>query len=180
MSLCPRFRRDLGRLREIKGWGPVRAFLDAVLLDSAFQALMWYRIGSACRRGRIPLLPAVCRRVGVAFSGADILPTARIGAGCYLVHGVGLVIGGGSVVGEDCTILHGVTLGEGSFDDTACPTVGDRVTIGVGAKVLGGVTVGDGAFIGAGAVVLDDVPAGHVAVGMPATSRPIAPAADPG
>ena len=170
--MFPRFRRDLRRIRDIKGWRSLRTLLDAVLLDSAFQALMWYRIGSACRRGGIPLIPAICRRLGVFASAVDILPSAQIGAGCYLVHGVGLVIGGESVVGEDCTILHGVTLGEGRFDTVGCTQVGNRVTIGVGAKLLGGITIGDDATIGAGAVVLEDVPAGHTAIGMPATSKP--------
>jgi serine O-acetyltransferase len=98
----------------------------------------------------------------------DILPRATIGGGCIVAHGVGLVIGGGTVIGEDCTLLHGVTLGEVRFDELDCPRIGNRVTIGAGAKVLGGITVGDDAVVGAGAVVLSDVPPGAVVAGVPA------------
>ncbi|MGH9360344.1 MAG: serine O-acetyltransferase, partial [Thermoanaerobaculia bacterium] len=81
---------------------------------------------------------------------------------------VGLVVGGQTVIGEDCTLLHGVTLGEARFDELDCPRIGDRVTIGAGAKVLGGISVGDDAMIGANTVVLRDVPAGAVVAGIPA------------
>ncbi len=116
----------------------------------------------------VPLFPAIFRRWGVAACAVDILPAAEIGGGCVIAHGVGSVIGGTSVLGEDCTILQGVTLGEARFSEVACPTVGDRVVLGAGAKLLGGVTVGDDAMIAAGAVVVEDVPAGCIAAGVPA------------
>jgi len=166
--MWPRLTRDFNRIREIKGWGVSRTLIDALLLDNGFQALIAYRLGSTFRRWGIPFLPAVSRRLSIAFCGIDILPQAEIGGGCYIPHGVGLVIGGASVIGEDCTLLQGVTLGEARFDSDACPQVGNRVTIGAGAKLLGGITVGDEAFIGAGAVVLADVPARHLAIGVPA------------
>jgi len=78
------------------------------------------------------------------------------------------VIGGRTVIGEDCTLLHGVTLGEARFDELDCPRVGDRVTIGAGAIVLGGIMIGDDVVIGAGSVVLSDVPAGCAVAGVPA------------
>lgn len=170
--MWPRLSRDFGRLREIKGWGTLRTLIDAILFDNGFQALIAYRTGSALRRWGIPVVPPLCRRLSIGFCGIDILPQAEIGGGCYIPHGVGLVVGGATVIGEDCTLLQGVTLGEADFDSDACPRVGDRVTIGAGAKVLGGITVGDGATIGAGAVVLTDVPAGHIAIGVPARTRP--------
>ena len=169
--MWPRLRRDFRRLRTIKGWGLLRTLLDALFLDNGFQALIAYRTGATLRRWGVPLVPAVCRRVAIAFCGIDILPQAEIGGGCYIPHGVGLVVGGATVIGEDCTLLQGVTLGEARFTETACPRVGDRVTLGAGAKILGGITVGDDAFIGAGAVVLQDVPANRIAVGIPAQTR---------
>ena len=172
--MWPRLSRDFRRLQEIKGWGTVRTLVDAWFLDNGFQALIAYRMGSTLRRWGIPLLPAVCRRLSVAFCGVDILPHAEIGGGCYIPHGVGIVVGGATVIGEDCTLLQGVTLGEARFDQSECPRVGDGVTLGAGAKILGGIHIGDGAFVGAGAVVLDDVPAGHIAVGVPARSSPSA------
>lgn len=170
--MWPGLKRDFGRLRSIKGWSTGRALLDVLLLDSGFQALMLYRTGHTLRRWGVPLLPALCRRLSIAFCGIDILPQAVIGGGCYIPHGVGLVVGGKTVIGVDCTLLQGVTLGEARFDSDVCPTVGAGVTVGAGAKILGGIHIGDRATIGAGAVVLDDVPAEHVAIGVPAKTQP--------
>lgn len=174
MSVWPNFRRDLRRIREIKGKGAFRTFLESILFDSGFQALVAYRIGSSFRRWGWPVVPAICRRWAIGSCGVDILPQARIGGGCYIAHGLGLVVGGTTVIGKDCTLLQGVTLGEARFTEDACPRIGDRVTIGSHASVLGGISVGDDAFVGAGAVVLEDVPAGSLAVGAPARSRPLA------
>lgn len=170
--MWPRLSRDFARLRAIKGWGFAHALLDALLLDNGFQALLAYRVAKTFKRWGIPLVPALCRRLSIAFCGIDIVPQAEIGGGCYIPHGVGLVVGGATVMGEDCTLLQGVTLGEARFDSAACPRIGDRVTVGAGAKILGAVVIGDDAFIGAGAVVLDDVPSGHTAIGVPAQARP--------
>ena len=93
---------------------------------------------------------------------------ARIGGGCVIAHGLGTVIGGYSVIGEDCTILQGVTLGEARFEEITDPRIGDRVILGAGATLLGEITVGDDATVAAGAVVLEDVPAGAVVAGVPA------------
>jgi serine O-acetyltransferase len=166
--MWPRLSRDFERLRAVKGRGLLFALVDALLFDAGFQALLAYRLGHTLTTWRVPLLPAVCRRWAIAYCGVDILPRAEIGGGCILAHGIGLVIGGRTVIGEDCTLLHGVTLGEVRFDELDCPRVGDRVTIGTGARVLGGITVGDDAVIGAGAVVLADVPRGATVAGVPA------------
>ncbi|HUO87062.1 MAG TPA: DapH/DapD/GlmU-related protein [Thermoanaerobaculia bacterium] len=163
-----RIRRDFARLRAVKGRGFWASLLDTVLLDSGFQALLAHRLAHALRRRGVPLLPAVCRRWAIGACGVDILPGADIGGGCIIVHGIGLVVGGLVVVGEDVTLLHGVTLGEVRFDELAYPRIGDRVTVGAGAAVLGGITVGDGAVIGAGAVVIADVPPGASVAGVPA------------
>ena len=170
--MWPRLRRDFDRLRRIKGWGTLRTLVDALLFDNGFQALMAYRTGHTFRRWGIPFIPPLCRRLAIALCGIDILPQAVIGGGCYIPHGVGLVVGGATVIGEDCTLLQGVTLGEANFDSDACPRVGDRVTIGAGAQILGDIALGDGASVGAGAVVLEDVPPNHIAVGVPAKSHP--------
>ncbi|MCB1057284.1 MAG: serine acetyltransferase [Acidobacteria bacterium] len=168
MARKRRLRRDFARLREVKGWSPARAFVDAVLLDTGFQALILHRLAHVCVRHRVPILPALCRSLSIALCSIDILPRADIGGGCIIAHGLGIVIGGTAVIGEDCTLLQGVTLGEARFDELDCPLVGDRVTLGARATLLGKITVGDDAVIGAGAVVLQDVPAGRTAVGVPA------------
>jgi serine O-acetyltransferase len=166
-----RLGRDFQRLREVKGWGFWRTLLDALLFDSGFQALIAHRMAHALVRGGVPVLPAVCRRWAIGACGIDILPRADIGGGCIIAHGIGLVIGGRTVIGEDCTLLHGVTLGEARFDELDCPRLGDRVTIGAGAIVLGGITIGPDALIGAGSVVISDVAPGAVVAGVPA--RPL-------
>ena len=166
--LWPRLARDFRRLRQAKGRGWLASLADALLFDAGFQALVAYRLGHTLLSWRIPVLPAVCRRWAIAACAVDILPRAEIGGGCVIAHGVGLVIGGYTVIGEDCTLLHGVTLGEARFDELDYPRLGDRVTVSAGALVLGGVDVGDDAVIAAGAVVLTDVPAGAVVAGVPA------------
>lgn len=166
-----RLRRDFRRLRGVKERGFWMALLDALLFDSGFQALAAHRMAHALVRHGIPVLPAVCRRWAIAACGIDILPRADLGGGCIIAHGIGLVIGGRTVIGEDCTLLHGVTLGEARFDELDCPRLGDRVTVGAGAIVLGGITIGDDVLIGAGSVVVSDVPAGAVVAGVPA--RPL-------
>jgi serine O-acetyltransferase len=175
MSWWPRLSRDLQRLRQSRDKGALRTLLEGLILDAGFQALVAYRMGHTFRRWGVPLLPAVCRRWAIGACAVDILPQAKIGGGCIIAHGVGLVVGGRTVIGEDCTLLQGVTLGEVRFTEDHCPRVGDRVTIGAGASVLGKITVGDDAVIGAGAVVLQDVQAGHIAIGVPATVRAARP-----
>jgi serine O-acetyltransferase len=169
-----RLRRDFQRLQGVKGRGFWMALLDALLFDSGFQALIAHRMAHALVRHGVPVLPAVCRRWAVAACGVDILPRADLGGGCIIAHGIGLVVGGRTVIGEDCTLLHGVTLGEARFDELDCPRLGHRVTVGAGAIVLGGITIGDDALIGAGSVVVSDVPQGAVVAGVPARvlSRP--------
>ena len=103
-------------------------------------------------------------------TGSDFNPNATIGERVMLPHPTGVVIHGGVVIGDDCMIMQQVTIGQRS--DAHVPTVGSRVYIGAGAKVLGKIVIGDGARIGANAVVLCDVPANWTAVGIPAQLLP--------
>jgi serine O-acetyltransferase len=111
-------------------------------------------------------------------TGIEIHPGAVIGRRVFIDHGMGLVIGETAVVGDECTLYHGVTLGGTSLDKGAKrhPTLGRGVIVSAGAKVLGGFTVGDGARVGSNAVLLQPVPAGATAVGIPA--RIVAKTAD--
>jgi len=114
-----------------------------------------------------------CRNV----YGIELPYTATVGRGVVFEHQHGIVIHGGCTIGDGCVIRQGVTLGNRSLDRPHdAPTLGRNVNVGAGAKVLGAVTLGDGAAIGANAVVLTDVPAGAVAVGIPATVKTPAPA----
>ena len=103
------------------------------------------------------------------FTGIEIHPGAKIGKGLFIDHGMGVVIGETSIIGDDVKMFHGVTLGGiGSEKGKRHPTVLNNVTIGAGAKVLGNITIGNSANIGANAVVLKDVPDYATAVGVPA------------
>lgn len=120
---------------------------------------------------RLSLLAKLCAMLNVAIFGIEVSPKVKIEGGLFLPHTVGTVIGAASI-GRNCTIMQGVTLGalesDLSFTPATRPVIGNDVVIGSGAKVLGGITVGDHAKIGANAVVLCDVPAHAVAVGVPA------------
>ena len=123
---------------------------------------MWQRIGlrTAAR------LVAYFSR---SFTGVEIHPGARIGRRFFIDHGMGVVIGETSEVGDDVMLYHGVTLGGRSLDKVKRhPTLGDRVTVGTGARILGAVVIGADSQVGANAVVVKDVPAHSVAVGVPA------------
>ena len=108
-----------------------------------------------------------------AVTGVEIHPGARIGRRFFIDHGMGVVIGATAVVGDDVMLYHGVTLGGRSLQRGVKrhPTVGDRVTIGTGARVLGDIEIGDDVQVGANSVVVKDVPAGAVATGIPAQVR---------
>ncbi len=115
-------------------------------------------------------------------TGIEIHPGAQIGRRLFIDHGMGVVIGATTVIGDDCVLFHGSTLGGRSMSPgKRHPTLGDRVMIGAGAKVLGPVWVGDDAQVGANAVVTKDVPVACVAVGIPAKVREprVKPAARP-
>ena len=101
-------------------------------------------------------------------TGIEIHPGAKIGRRLFIDHGMGVVIGETAVIGDDCTLYHGVTLGGTSWrKGKRHPTLGRGVVVGAGAKVLGPVEVGDGARVGSNSVVLKDVPAGATVVGIP-------------
>lgn len=114
------------------------------------------------------LLSQISRSV----TGVEIHPGAQLGRRFFIDHGMGVVIGETAEVGDDVMLYHGVTLGGRSMKRVKRhPTIGDNVTIGAGARVLGPVHIGDGVQIGANSVVVKDIPAGAVATGIPATIR---------
>lgn len=129
---------------------------------------MWNRSDSLKLPAR--LLSQTARFV----TGIEIHPGAKLGRRMFIDHGMGVVIGETADVGEDVMLYHGTTLGGVSLSKgKRHPTVGDRVTIGAGAKVLGPISLGDDSQVGANAVVVKDVPDGVTAVGIPAKNRPV-------
>jgi serine O-acetyltransferase len=107
--------------------------------------------------------------IGRFLTGVEIHPGATLGRRFFIDHGMGIVIGETAVIGDDCTLYHGVTLGGVSWNKgKRHPTLGNGVTVGAGAKILGPFTVGEGARIGSNSVVVKEVPAGATVVGIPA------------
>ncbi|WP_169165954.1 serine O-acetyltransferase EpsC [Cellulomonas taurus] len=158
-----------------------RSLVEVALVYPGLHAVWAHRV--AHRMWLVPglRLPArLLAHVSRAVTGVEIHPGATIGRRLFIDHGMGVVIGETAVVGDDVLLFHGATLGGKSMrQGKRHPTVGDRVVVGAGAKVLGAVWIGDGAQIGANAVVLKDVPPGEVAVGVPATVRRKPAAAPP-
>jgi len=151
--------------------------VQMALVSPGLHALWLHRVSHAAWQVwplRLParLLSNVVRTV----TGVEIHPAARIGRRVFIDHGMGVVIGETAEVGDDVMMYHGVTLGGRSLSHgKRHPTIESGVTIGTGARIIGPVTVGTGAQIGANAVVVKDVPAHHVAVGVPAHYRPMRP-----
>ncbi len=116
----------------------------------------------------MPLAPRTIAYLSRAVTGVEIHPAARIGDGFFIDHGSGVVIGETAEIGDRVTLYQGVTLGGTGFQrGKRHPTVGDDVTLGAGAKLLGPIAVGDGAKVGANTVVVEDVPPGATVVGNP-------------
>jgi len=146
-----------------------RGLAEPFLHYKGFHALEAYRVSHwLWVAGRQPLALYYQNRISEVFA-VDIHPAAKIGKGIFVDHGTSLVIGETSLVGDNVSMLHEVTLG-GTGNETGDrhPKVGNGVLIGAGAKILGNVRIGDGSKVGAGSVVLDDVPPHTTVVGVPA------------
>jgi serine O-acetyltransferase len=132
------------------------------------QALLAHRAARALMEAGVPVLPRVISYMARAVTGVEIHPAAVIGREFFIDHGAGVVIGETAVIGDRVTLYQGVTLGGTGFQrGKRHPTLGDNVTVGSGAKLLGPIEVGDGAKVGANTVVVEDVPPGATVVGNP-------------
>lgn len=164
------FARDidvfLARQGRSRDW---TSTVRAVVFSPGLHFLAAHRLVVAA--GRLPVVGRVVKMVLWTLSchlfRSEIAVSTVLGAGCYVPHPYGIVIGR-AVIGEGVQILQNVTIGAARRDDGGCPVIGAGVVIGAGAVILGEVEVGDGAVIGANAVVVGDVPAGCTAVGVPA------------
>jgi serine O-acetyltransferase len=148
--------------------------VDVAVNSPGLHAIWIYRgTHKLWQQRRARPLARVISTVARAVTGVEIHPGAEIGRRFFIDHGMGVVIGATAVVGDDVMLYHGVTLGGRSLarGTKRHPTVGDRVTIGAGARVLGNIEIGDDVQIGANSVVVKPVPAGAVATGIPARIR---------
>lgn len=156
-----------------------RTRLEVALTYPGVHAVWAYRIAHLWWSKGAKLPARILSQTVRGITGVEIHPGAVLGRRLFIDHGMGVVIGETAEVGEDVTIFHGTTLGGTSMTKgKRHPTVGNRVIIGAGAKVLGPIQVGDDAKIGANAVVVKDVPDGSVALGVPASVKRKVKAAD--
>jgi len=145
-----------------------RGFLEIILCYPGFQALVMHRISHTLWNYKIPLLPRVLSQFTRLFTGIEIHPGAKIGRGVFIDHGMGVVIGETTQIGNRCLLYQGVTLGgTGKDHGKRHPTLEENVVVGAGAKVLGAITVGTNTRIGAGSVVVRNVEADSTVVGIP-------------
>ncbi len=153
-----------------------RSTFEVLLTYPGLHALLFHRMAHRLWHLGLRLLARMLSNVARLFTGIEIHPAAQIGRRFFIDHGMGVVIGETAVIGDDCTLYHGVTLGGTSWErGKRHPTLADDVVVGAGAKVLGPVEIGTGARIGSNAVVLKSVPEGATVVGVP--GRLITPAA---
>lgn len=145
-----------------------RSTIEVVLTYSGLHAIWAHRIAHAFFKMNLLFLARVVSQVSRFFTGIEIHPGAKIGRRLFIDHGMGIVIGETCEIGDDVTIYQGVTLGgTGKEKGKRHPTIEDNVLIATGAKVLGSITVGENSKIGAGSVVLKEVPAHSTVVGIP-------------
>ena len=162
-----RLREDVQSVRDRDP--AARSFLEILFLYPGVRAIRMHRRANWCYRHKLYFLARLISQRAVRKTGIEIHPAAKIGRRFFIDHGTGVVIGETTEIGDDVTIYQGVTLG-GTGKDVGKrhPTIGNRVMIGAGAKVLGPFKVGDGSQIAAGAVVLEEIPPNCTAVGVPA------------
>lgn len=162
--------------------------LEIILCYPGFHSRQLHRLAHALWNRDIPLLPRLISQLNRNLTGIEIHPGAQIGEGFFIDHGMGVVIGETSIIGNDVMLYQGVTLGGTSrLREKRHPTLHDGVVVGAHAQIIGAVEIGEGARVGAGSVVVNDVPPYSTVVGVPGRTvgvrfpdnRPIARLPDP-
>ena len=145
-----------------------KGILEIIFCYPGFQALSMHRISHKLWKYKLPLIPRLLSHITRFITGVEIHPGARIGKGVFIDHGMGVVIGETSEIGDRCLLYQGVTLGgTGKESGKRHPTLEANVVVGAGAKVLGAICVGTNTRIGAGSVVVKNVDANSTVVGIP-------------
>lgn len=152
-----------------------RSFIEVIFLYPGFHVMLFYRLAHPLWTIGFKFIARAIMQLGRWLTGIEIHPGARIGSGFFIDHGMGVVIGETSEIGQQVTLYHGVTLGGTAPHEGKTvanmqkrhPTLGDHVVVGAGAKILGPVVVRERAQVGSNAVVVRDVPAGVTVVGIP-------------
>ncbi|MCR4432322.1 MAG: serine O-acetyltransferase [Tepidanaerobacteraceae bacterium] len=145
-----------------------KSVIEVILCYPGFHAIVMHRIAHFLYNKKLLLLARIISQINRFITGIEIHPGARIGKGFFIDHGMGVVIGETTEIGDNVTLYQGVTLGgTGKDKGKRHPTLGNNIVVGSGAKVLGPLKIGDNSKIGAGAVVLKDVPPNSTVVGVP-------------
>ncbi|RKY39961.1 MAG: serine O-acetyltransferase [Candidatus Omnitrophota bacterium] len=145
-----------------------RSRLEVILTYPGLHAIVLYRLAHYLYRKNVPLLPRFISHLSRFLTGIEIHPAARIGKRFFIDHGMGIVIGETTVIGDNVSLYQGVTLGgTGKEKGKRHPTIGNNVVVSAGAKILGNITIGDNVNIGANAVVIRSVPSNCTVVGVP-------------
>lgn len=160
-------------VKSIQSRDPARpTFFEVLFAYNGFHAVALHRCANVVWRMGLHALARFMANIARIFTGVEIHPEASIGKNLFIDHGTGVVIGQTTIIKDNVTIYHGVTLGgigaSGSVDGKRHPTIESNAMIGAGAQVLGNITIGEGAKVGANSVVTNDVPAHKVALGIPA------------
>lgn len=166
MSLLESIATDIRAARERDP--AASSNLEVIFAYPGFHARQLHRLAHGLRRRGVPVLPRVISHLNRMLTGIEIHPGARIGEGLFIDHGMGVVIGETTEIGDNCHLYQGVTLGGTSTRrEKRHPTLKDNVSVGAGAKLIGAITVGENASIGAGSVVVTNVPPNATVVGVP-------------
>lgn len=143
-------------------------FVEVLLIYQGLHAIYYHRIAHFFYKIKLEFLARIISQYSRLITAIEIHPGAKIGRRLFIDHGMGVVIGETSIIGDNVTLYQGVTLGgTGKQKTKRHPTIGDNVVVGAGAKVLGSITIGDNSYIGANAVVVKDVPPNSTIVGVP-------------
>ena len=166
MSLIDSISRDIQAARERDP--AATSTLEVIVTYPGFQARQLHRLAHSLHQRRIPVVPRLLSHFNRLVTGIEIHPGAAIGNGLFIDHGMGVVIGETTEIGDNCHLYQGVTLGGTSTKrEKRHPTLKDNVSVGAGAKLIGAITVGENASIGAGSVVVTNVPPNATVVGVP-------------
>ncbi|MDT3699887.1 MAG: serine O-acetyltransferase [Thermincola sp.] len=166
LTMFSRIRKDIKVIFERDP--AAKSLLEVILCYPGLHALLFHRLNHKLYKKGFVLLPRLFSQIVRFLTGIEIHPGAQIGDGLFIDHGTGVVIGETAAIGNNVTIYQGVTLGgTGKQKGKRHPTVGNNVVVSTGAKILGNITIGDNARIGAGSVVLRDVPPNTTVVGIP-------------